>query len=701
MVWQGKPLPCQVKAAVYEKELAAGIGIRGTNPGLLEKFLMDSDRFQLFRELLRKQIDAELASQKVTVGIDENEIREAIREFMDVVSSGSGEAVSRRVAAGQPPGEGMDGCFEYLFNTGGLPLKMLERKVQMREGRKVHRVKEGEVLVRHQPPEKGVSGQTVRGKTIPMEYEPRDVSLERIAGANTEVQGERLVAAIDGVYCEEMTGEVRVVQELEVDEVNATTGDLPAVGIGDVNVLVNKGIAGGAGVLTTENVFVGSREKPGIIEGGTRVRAQSLCVCGQLSGGQLPEAYVTGEVEALDPDEQEQIHSELEKGLVQVEKLFGARDVRGRNVRAETILVQSHVYNAALEAEGNMWIDGDLVGGMASCGGGLRVTGDLGNSAETPTRIQIGTEGREAQKAQRVKEQILEGKHNQAECVLALQEHMDSMQERGKQSEYWAALLKEEQRSPNKPFEKQLLNEFLKAKKRTRELENQVRDAQRYVWDLEELAENAEEESQTESGFQIVVGGTIYPGVRVELVRELTAEDLEKKVKNRTGMDTVIQFVRNRLSEQVEHHIELYRDSVEERRKAIEEMYRDRGEKPEMPEIPDKCFQEYVSFAAAGGKENHSGLEAVQEGVVFVHAHDPHSFFLRETTRINAPIGNATIRVEQEGGDFVLKCVANKEKTTPWQKDETVLQELGEVWVMGQSARTHLLGQAVREEGKK
>ena len=702
LIWQGQPIPCVVRAAVYEKGLAAGIGIKATNPALLQRFLADPDRYQLFRQLLRRQTDAELAHQGVTTGIDEEQLQEAIDEFVDTAASGGDEMVSRQVASGQAAGEGLDGCLEYAYNPSGLPLRMLGRAEQLQEARKVHRVKEGEVLVRHQPPEKGLVGRTVKGQTIPATREPRDVPIQTAAGANTRVEGERVVAEIDGVYREELSGEVRVVQELEMHEVNATTGDLPDAGIADVNVLVHRGIAGGAGVLTTENAFVGSRDEPAMIEDGTRVRARNLSVCGQVSGGQLPEPYLTGALDALDPEEQAQIGRELERGQVQVDEVCALRDVGARNVRAGTILVQSHAHNAALEAADDIRIDGDLVGGMTICGGGVRVAADLGNREGTATRIQINTEAREAYQTQRSRNQLVETRMRQADCVKALQEHLDSVQARGEKSPYWASLLEDETRPPGKPMEKQLLAEFLKAKKETQRLETAVRDAQRGVWDLEELIENVEEEAiPQEIDFAITVGGTIYPGVRVELVRAVGPEDLDRPVKNRAGMDTAIQLVRNRLADQVEHHVELYRDAVEERRQALEEMYRDRESRPEMPEIPNKCFEEYVLFPGAAGADTRPGMEAVQEGVVSVYAHDPNRFFLKKTTRITAPVENATIRVEQEGGDFVLKCLPNDGKVKPWQQDEEALQKLEEVWILGQSARTHLLGKSTRGEAGK
>ncbi|MGY8827653.1 MAG: flagellar assembly protein A [Candidatus Latescibacterota bacterium] len=142
-----------MRAAIYEKGLAAGVGIKSTNAQLLTQFLDDPDRYQLFSGLLRKQIVEELANQGVVFGID--------------------------------------GCFEYALNPSGLPLKTLEWEEQERVSRQMRQVKTDEVLVRYQPPERGMAGQTVRGEAIAAGDPSRDVALADIVGTNTRVDGHR------------------------------------------------------------------------------------------------------------------------------------------------------------------------------------------------------------------------------------------------------------------------------------------------------------------------------------------------------------------------------------------------------------------------------------------------------------------------------------------------------------------------------
>lgn len=690
--WKNKQPPCVVKAVVHERGMVASIGLKATQLSMLEVFLQDADRFQRFRDLLRQQVDRELARHEVTHGIKEGSIVEAVDTFLDNVVAGEDEVVSRRVAEGTAPEEGMDGYFDYSFNLGGKPLKFMEPGEQREARHKVHRVKEGESLVYRQPSQTGGPGQNVHGKSMPSTYEPREAEWGEIAGANTQVQGDKLVSTLEGVYREDLHGGVRVVQEVEVEEVNATTGDLPAAGIGDVNVLVHKGVFGGTGVSTSEDLFIGAADQPGLVEDGTRLRCRNLCIRGQLAGGQLPEPFLNGEIEGLEEAERNQILGEVDNALILVEQTFVGRDATGRNIRAEEILVQSHAYNAALEAQQAIWIDGHLVGGVVVCGGRLQIVGDLGNSDGSPTRIQLDTRARQGWQTQRLKGEVAKEKRDLTSALAVLQEHMATMEERGKNSEYWAALLKDEQRAPEKPVERQILEEFNKAKKRRQQLELKLRQAQRHVWDLENaLSDEAGEDEMIEGGMRIGVGGTIYPGVSIELVRPLEAADLEQDVQNREGMGTSLKSVKAHLEEQVERYLDLYRDAVAERQEALEKIYKDKDQAGAKAEIPDKRFQEYVVFKQ---EEGEGTLGKAAEGLVYVYAHAPGRYFLKQTRRLSEPLSDVTLTVERGEVGFALKCKANPSAVPAWEKDGEVLGRLEEIQVMGRSARTHLLGES-------
>jgi hypothetical protein len=172
-----------------------------------------------------------------------------------------------------------------------------------------------------------------------------------------------------------------------VDRVNATTGDLPAAGIGDFLAWVRGGVGGGAALLTHGDVLISTLEKPAAIESGTRVLAGNLCVRGPVAGNGVPESYLTGELESLDPDQQEQVLRELDGEKVEVEGVYIAREVLSRNVRAVDVFVQKNAFNASLDAGDDIWIDGDLVGGMVACGGRLLVRTQ--KCQYQPTRFRV------------------------------------------------------------------------------------------------------------------------------------------------------------------------------------------------------------------------------------------------------------------------------------------------------------------------
>jgi len=129
-----------------------------------------------------------------------------------------------------------------------------------------------------------------------------------------------------------------------------------------------------------------------------------------------------------------------------------------------------------------------------------------------------------------------------------------------------------------------LLIQFLQAAKDRQHLEREVAEARRQVADLARLVRREEEaEGEEGEGIQVVVGGTIYPGVSLEMVRRLEPGDLEKKVRDRTGRQTTLGAIKGELAEQVAHYLSLYQEGIEERQKALEQMFRGMEKRPEAP----------------------------------------------------------------------------------------------------------------------
>ena len=395
---------------------------------------------------------------------------------------------------------------------------------------------------------------------------------------------------------------------------------------------------------------------------------------------------MAGEVETLDEKAQQAVNSQVEAGRIQVEGIFAAQEVRERYVTAERILLQANAFNSVLEAEGEVRVDGDVVGGAVSCAGLLQVRGNLGNEAGAPTRLRVATEPPGAEKRTALTAEFRRAKGRQVECETALGEHDDDMAARGKTSAYWAGLLKGEKLAPRNPLEKRLLSQFLEAVKAKKRLEQEAEDARLQARDLGNLlVEDAAEAAEaTSEDLQIRVGGTVYPGVRCELLQPLAADDLQQAVRLATGEESNLQAVRARLLEALNHHLELYQEAVEERQAALDEIFKDQEEKrPEAPQIPNKRFEEKVLFPAAGEGQERSG-------VVFVQAHAPQDYYLLKIVEIKAPLHNAVLSIEQDGALISLSQGAAAEFAS-WQRDTEVLAALDEPYAYGASGRDHLL----------
>lgn len=697
LVLEGEKLPCYVKVAVYQAGQAAGLGIRATDPSLMLVLLQDEERAQQIRERLRQQVNEELTRQGITYGIQEEEVQAAIEAFVQSVATGTGAMVTKKIAEGQLPESGKDGWLEYPLNPDKLPLQALGRETRIRAGKKTHRVKEGDILVERHAPEGGKSGANVRGESVEPSHAPRDIALEPVAGANTTLAGQKVVAAMEGVYREDRRGQVRVVQELRVDEVNAGTGDLPRTGAAAASFWVQKGVRRGFGIFTTEDVLVGNVQEAGTLDGGMPVRARNLFVRGQVAGDQLPEAYLKGEMDGLEEGEQTRIKSQLEKSQIEVDELFGAREVLSRNVSAGTILVQTHCYRSGLEAEEDVRVDGNLSGGVVAFGGRLQVRGDLGNAEGTTTRIRLGTEHRIAQKKERFKAEIQAEKAKLAAHTEKLEAYQERMEQRGKKDAYWAQLLKGELRPPRGPFESRILAQFFQAAKTKKRLEREVEDGKHEIRDLERLFQELEEgKSEEESDLQVVVGGTFYPGGTVEFVRLLEAGDLERPVNRRTGKGSPLPLkeIKQELAKRVSDYLTPRQEAVEERKQALDQMFKGQENRPQAPTIPNKQFRIALTFPEEEDKESSEDTEGwtlAMDGALFVYARDPQTFYLKQRGTLKEPRKNVVLSVEKSESGFVFRCAPNKVHLTSWQQDAEVVEQLESVQVMGQSAKKLLL----------
>jgi hypothetical protein len=349
---------------------------------------------------------------------------------------------------------------------------------------------------------------------------------------------------------------------------------------------------------------------------------------------------------------------------------------------------------AALEAMEDILVDGNLAGGVVSFGRRLRVMGNLGDAEGSVTRIRIGVEDRAGQKQGRLRADLQARKAALEALAGRLDAHQEGMERGAKKSPYWAALLRGEKRPPNGPVESRVLVQFFQAAKQKARLEGEVADGKREIADLGQvLEEMKEEDAEAGSALTICVGGTVYPGAVVELIHPLEAGDLEEQVL-RGGRGCSLQEIKKELSKEVGDYVTPRQERLEERRQALDQMFKGREQRPHAPEIPNRRFQAEVLFAASDEEKQGEGVEAGKlrrEGTLYVYAREPQKFYFKRVWRVEEPLKDATIAVEQGDHGYTVRCAPNKTPPTPWAQDPEVLRRLEAVQILGQSARGLLL----------
>ncbi|MDA0747134.1 MAG: FapA family protein [bacterium] len=694
----GPNLPCFVKAAVYQSGQAAGLAIKTTNPERIAELLQDPGEAHVLRDRMRQKIGEALSVQNITSGILDDEILATVEDFCTKVLEGTGTLATRKIAEGQPPQPGEDGWLEYVQNPNGLPLRELGRADQAAAKKKVYQVKAGDELVVRHPPTAGTDGCDVRGEQIKPVQEPRDVSIQTVSGPNTTATEEKLIAAIAGVYREDPQGRVHVVQEVRVEEVNFITGNLPRSGVASTNSWVTGGVRKGFGVFTSEDVFVGKNARTGNVDENTPMRARNLIVTGLVAGGRLPMEYLSAEAEGEDEALQKKLLRQIENSRIEISSLFEAREVRGRNISAGTILVRTHCHMSLLEAGEDVLVDGNLVGGSVTIGRRLQVLGDLGNAEGSSTRIRLASEAPEEKKKKRFTVEVQTLKNKMEQHTVQLETHMQAMEQRGKKSDYWAALFKGEKRPPRGPVERRILVQFFQASKQKSALERELADLKRALEDLQKAArENEEESGESEGGLSVVVGGTVYPGVTVELTGPLEAEDLQRMVarKNRRDDKSALQDVKRELADTVNVFLAPRQENLEERKEALDRMFKDRQSRPTAPVLVNKRFDVPLTFLAPEGETPQNDDKSTQlsmEGELIVYANEPQTFYLKRIWKIRLPLKNVTLSIEQNESEYTVRCLPGSQPPTPWSLDEAVLDRLDAIQAFERTARSLLFG---------
>lgn len=222
----------------------------------------------------------ELAKVEVTFGLDKNAIEECCQR------ANRGEAVEDIIVArGKLPVPGEDGSIDFLvkpFDENPEYDVDESGQIDYRETNLFENAKEGEVIARSKPARTGEAGTTVQGKPIPVR-DPARAPLRAGPGAKLSEDKTEVIAATDGRVIHR-AGSVSVTQELVVDDVDLSTGNIDFVGFVRVRGDVYDGftVRAGKGIRISGAVGHCTLESDGDIQFGgmTGLEGQGAIRCG-------------------------------------------------------------------------------------------------------------------------------------------------------------------------------------------------------------------------------------------------------------------------------------------------------------------------------------------------------------------------------------------------------------------------------------
>ena len=293
----------------------------------------------------------QLTKAEVVFGLDKGAIGECCER------AARGEMVEDIIVArGKLPVPGEDESIEFLVKPFDENPEFDEDEsgqVDFHETNLFENAKAGEVIARARPAKTGEAGTTVQGKPIPVR-DPARAPLRAGAGAELSEDKTEVIATIDGrvVY---RAGAVTVTEELVVDDVDLSTGNIDFVGF----------------VRVRGDVFDGFK-----VRGGKGIRISgAVGHCGLESDGDIQFGGMTG----------------LEgQGTVRCGGNLTANYLHDVDVECGgDVLIRNEVMNCVIKARGKLTIPGLVAGGEYIALGGIDV-GRIGSEAGVKTYFTAG-----------------------------------------------------------------------------------------------------------------------------------------------------------------------------------------------------------------------------------------------------------------------------------------------------------------------
>jgi len=680
-----------VKSAVHAGGLVGGIGLRPADLPVLRKILDVLDGRRRLQELVVARVRQELHTAGIVQGIQDEEIQAAAVAFVEAVAAGSTEAFARKVAVGEAPEPGQDGYIEYVLNYRGRPHAELAGLSPNSRKRKRTVVHAQDALAVEHPPTEPKDGTSVKGEKLEPPAAAASRSVSEVAGANTTVSEDKLLAECDGMCEEDAEGWMRVVPQVILPKVDQVTGRIPESGISAADIAVIGDVTGGPGVASCETVFVGAGESGGTIEGSASIQARHLIVHGDAVG--------EGDGEGEEP-------------TIQVDEYCVVEEIRNRSVEAGDILIAGDSHFARLEADEIIRVRGTLRGGVAQCGSFMEIVGDLGTEAGgSGTRIAVPA-GSDTSRRDRRATATLNRHRSQVE---ALQQQLGDLegraQKRAKVDAYWAKLLEGEAPHPSGPLQIQTRTQHVEhcelQRQLTRHIAANEHAVQRLVEQLnpdedgdigagsrDSTADDAGDGGGDSHAVAVAVGGSLYLDVAFEVAREMSREDEQLGVaythEGERLTDKTLRDVRSLLLAQVTAYREQQTAHLEERKKALEELHKGQAKKPKPPQMEDQVFTIPIAWSQTGEGEDEfaTTVEASARALA------PETVIVHSSARVKAPMQNVTVTVGGKGARATYGLAPNADKPGGWRDDTQVQEALAELTVQGVTALEVLQGQA-------
>lgn len=298
----------------------------------------------------RKEIDALLNQNGVVMGIMDEVLDDAIERgvyYREIL-----------VAKGQDPVDGVDGYYDYNFSRviDKRPDAKADGTIDYWNISSIEHVKKDQVIATYVPAVQGLSGFTVKGKSL---MPKRARELPPLKGKGFEKLDDDLtyISLLDGKI--EVQGDKIVISEIyEISgDADLSTGNINFPG----DVVIYGKVCTGVSIKVGGNLTVNGNVETAIIDVGKDIIFRS-----GMQGGYKAKVSAGGDITA---------------------KFIENTKVRaGGTIRAEVLMNTNVEYCEKLIVDGNK---AAIIGGSVTALQGI-YAGSIGNEAEIPTGISVG-----------------------------------------------------------------------------------------------------------------------------------------------------------------------------------------------------------------------------------------------------------------------------------------------------------------------